>query len=71
MAANESHSQLAYLTPVAQRKYIMRTNKLFIGSAIGVAMISASAFAADIYGPYPVTLKGYSGDKTNSVSYSG
>ncbi|MEM7440222.1 MAG: DUF4856 domain-containing protein [Pseudomonadota bacterium] len=23
------------------------------------------------YGPYPVTLKGYSGDKTNSVSYSG
>ena len=49
----------------------MRTNKLFIGSAIGVAMISASAFAADIYGPYPVTLKGYSGDKTNSVSYSG
>ena len=49
----------------------MRTNKLFIGSAICVAMISAPAFAADIYGPYPVTLKGYSGDKTNSVSYSG
>ncbi len=49
----------------------MRTSKLFIGSAICVAMISAPAFAADIYGPYPVTLKGYSGDKTNSVSYSG
>ena len=23
------------------------------------------------YGPFPITLKGYSGDKTNSVSYSG
>ncbi len=26
---------------------------------------------ADTYGPFPVTLKGYEGDKTNSVSYSG
>ena len=24
-----------------------------------------------IYGPYPITLKGYSGDKTNSVKYTG
>ncbi len=27
--------------------------------------------AADVYGPYPVTVKGYEGDKTDSVSYSG
>jgi hypothetical protein len=27
--------------------------------------------AGDVYGPYPITLKGYAGDKTNSVSYSG
>ena len=24
-----------------------------------------------IYGPYPITLKGYDGDKTNSVKYTG
>ena len=24
-----------------------------------------------IYGPFPITLKGYSGDKTNSVKYTG
>ncbi len=24
-----------------------------------------------VYGPYPITLKGYSGDKTNSVKYTG
>lgn len=29
------------------------------------------AHAGDTYGPFPVTLKGYSGDKTNTVSYSG
>ena len=25
----------------------------------------------DVYGPFPVTLKGYSGECTNTVSYSG
>ncbi|MEM9330623.1 MAG: DUF4856 domain-containing protein [Pseudomonadota bacterium] len=33
--------------------------------------IVAFANAADVYGPYPITEKSYSGDKTNSVSYSG
>ena len=39
----------------------------------GIALASATtaAMAADVYGPYPTTLKGYNGDKTNSVSYSG
>ena len=26
---------------------------------------------ADVYGPYQITLKGYDGDKTNSVKYTG
>ena len=34
---------------------------------------SQTSFAAghDIYGPYPITLKDYSGDATNSVKYTG
>ena len=40
-----------------------------------VSLMSTSAIADGhgnhVYGPFPVTLKGYSGDKTNSVSYSG
>lgn len=37
------------------------------------ALSAAPAMAAEgeIYGPFPVTVKGYTGDKTNSVSYSG
>lgn len=37
------------------------------------ALLSTASYAgeAKIYGPQPVTLKGYSGDKKNSVSYSG
>ena len=31
----------------------------------------AATHAGKVYGPQPVTVKGYSGDKTNSVSYSG
>ncbi|MEM7242563.1 MAG: DUF4856 domain-containing protein [Pseudomonadota bacterium] len=42
---------------------------------ITTCVASLGAFAtiasADVYGPYPVTLKGYEGDKTNTVSYSG
>jgi hypothetical protein len=36
-----------------------------------VSTLSSQAVAGDVYGPYPTTLKGYVGDKTNSVSYSG
>ena len=36
-----------------------------------ISVLSSQALAGDIYGPYPITLKGYVGDKTNSVSYSG
>lgn len=33
--------------------------------------VVAGAVTAETYGPYPITVKGYEGDKTNSVSYSG
>lgn len=35
------------------------------------AFVASTAIAADNYGPFPITEKSYSGDKTNSVSYSG
>ena len=51
----------------------MRKSNLLMSSIAGIALASATtaAMAADVYGPYPTTLKGYNGDKTNSVSYSG
>ena len=36
---------------------------------VATALFSGAAFAGDTYGPYPVTVKTYDGDKTNSVSY--
>jgi len=42
------------------------TTCLVVASFIGTA-----AMASDAYGPFPVTVKGYSGDAENSVSYSG
>ncbi len=41
------------------------------GTILVTSLLTCAAFASDVYGPYPVTLKGYSGDATNSVSYSG
>lgn len=38
---------------------------------ISVAFTGAAYAGGGNYGPFPVTLKGYSGDKKNSVSYSG
>ena len=35
------------------------------------AVVAAPTHATENYGPYPITLKGYSGDKTNSVAYTG
>ena len=44
-------------------------------SVVLTGLMSTSAIADGhgnhVYGPFPVTLKGYSGDKSNSVSYSG
>ena len=41
------------------------------GTILTTLIIANAAFAADVYGPYPITLKGYDGEATNSVSYSG
>jgi hypothetical protein len=51
-------------------------NKFTIFAGVAFAgLMSTSALAAGhgnhVYGPFPVTLKGFSGDKTNSVSYAG
>jgi hypothetical protein len=35
------------------------------------ALFSVEVTAAEVYGPFPITLNGYSGDKSNSASYSG
>ncbi len=43
----------------------------FFLTSIFVASITSFAFGDSLYGPFPITLKGYSGDKTNSVSYTG
>ena len=41
-------------------------------AALTVALLSGPAMADDdVYSGFPVTVKGYSGKKTNSVSYSG
>lgn len=46
-------------------------NTLRIGTtAMAIALLSSAAFA-ESYGPYPITEKSYSGDKTNSVAYTG
>ena len=48
--------------------------KFLIILLIGVltSAFASSAFAnSNVYGPFPITVKGYSGDKTNSVSYGG
>lgn len=47
----------------------MRSLKLGT-SILAFAVMTAPVFA-DTYGPFPITEKSYSGDKTNSVSYSG
>ena len=41
-------------------------------SVLSLALVSTTALADDmVYGTFPVTVKGYSGDKTNSVAYTG
>ena len=46
--------------------------KYFIGRTVFITSILTNvAFASEVYGPYPITLKDYQGEETNSVSYSG
>ena len=57
------------------RKDTKKLSTIIAASCIAAFSVSAIANAGghegQIYGPFPITLKGYSGDKTNSVSYSG
>jgi len=46
-------------------------SKLLLAGALGITLSLPAFGDGHSYGPFPVTLKGYSGDKTNSVSYSG
>ena len=53
------------------KKYQFKTT---IWASIASVSLGFSGLANandDVYGPFPVTLKGYSGDCTNTVSYSG
>ena len=45
---------------------------IIIASVVAISFSkSSNAGGHDVYGPYPITLKGYSGDATNSVKYTG
>ena len=46
---------------------------LTVVASVIIVFSFSKALLADghIYGPYPITLKGYDGDKTNSVKYTG
>ncbi len=49
----------------------MFRSKLMTTSLVVSVAFLAQSTAADTYGPFPITLKGYEGDATNSVSYGG
>ena len=42
-----------------------------LSMAVPITVTNAGGHGDHVYGPYPVTLKRYSGDETNSVSYNG
>ena len=46
---------------------------MFFATLLSLMFVSVSVASdsAETYGPYPVTVKGYSGDKTDSTSYTG
>lgn len=50
---------------------MFKTNLKLTSALVAATFIGGAALADQTYGPFPVTLKGYEGDKTNSVSYSG
>ena len=50
------------------KKFITITASLLIAFSFAKTVL---ADGHQVYGPYPITLKGYDGDKTNSVKYTG
>ena len=53
------------------RKLQLKTKILASVASISLGLTGLASANDDVYGPFPVTLKGYSGDCTNTVSYSG
>ena len=51
--------------------HLLKLSSGLIAAALVAGAAHADGHAAKVYGPFPVTVKGYTGDKTNSVSYSG
>ena len=58
-------------TPCAKQRNLRMKANILVASTLAAALSGANTLAAENYGPYPVTVKGYAGKKTNSVSYSG
>ena len=52
-------------------KLKLKTKILASVASISLGLTGLASANDDVYGPFPVTLKGYSGDCTNTVSYSG
>ena len=61
------HSRICLINKSKRFNYALRNATLVMATLA----LAGAAQASDIYGPFPVTLKGYTGDKTNTVSYSG
>ncbi len=53
------------------KKQYLKTKILASVASISLGLTGLANANDDVYGPFPVTLKGYSGDCTNTVSYSG
>jgi len=53
------------------KKYQYKTTILASFVSVSLGFSGLANANDDVYGPFPVTLKGYSGDCTNTVSYSG
>ena len=50
---------------------MLETKLKLTTAVVAFALLGGAALAGEAYGPFPITVKGYTGDKTNSVSYSG
>ncbi len=50
---------------------MFKPNLKLTSAIVAASLLGGAAFADQAYGPFPVTVKGYEGDKTDSVSYSG
>lgn len=50
---------------------MLKPNLKFTSALVAATLLGGIALADQAYGPFPVTVKGYTGDKTDSVSYSG